>query len=230
MALRRRERALAVRYACSPVTKSHVDPDEVQKQIAAASERAAAAEQSARQEAARHAEAPVAPSARSRWRFGIERHETSEGDTLVIRCYPRKLAFQEDDDPFSLEPRGYLIASLGPAIVVLLSWVVDDWRFTLAASVALLVGLIYAHYARIVRIHITRLDHFVVYHRNPKRQIGLGPVSDLRMDAHGTVRLSMRCKWIRGGRGSASFGLAKLPRADWLTVQQFIAKHRLRGL
>src|SRR5438067_25205 len=84
---------------------------------------------------------PVAPTARSRWSFGVVLHESAEGDTLVIRCYPRKLAFREDDGPFVIEPRAWLIAGVATALVSLVAWLVADSVTALALFGVLLLGL-----------------------------------------------------------------------------------------
>jgi hypothetical protein len=166
---------------------------------------------------------------------GVTPHERARPESLVVRCYPRKLAFAEDDSPFALEPRGWLMAGVATAIVMLVSWMIEDVVTALALFGALGLGLLLAHRTRTVRIHVTRLHQFLIYESDPTRPIGIGPVSDLQMDVHAYPgNHSVRCKWLRA-RGpkwesTQRFELESLPRADWLTVQRFIAKHGLRGL
>jgi hypothetical protein len=217
------------------VAKTPIDADKVARMVAArdaSDEAKSRAAEAAAQLALRE---PVAPTARSRWSFGVVLDESSEGDTLVIRCYPRKVAFTEDESPFVLEPRGWLIAAVATATTVLVSWVIGDLVATLTLALVLALGLILAHRSRTIRIHITRLNQFVVYERDPTRPIGIGRSSDLSMDVHAYPgNNSMRCKWVhaRGPKweSSCSFQLESLPRADWLTVQRFIDKHGLHGL
>src|SRR4051812_6461764 len=195
---------------------------------------ARAASEEAKARAAEEAEdralrEPVAPSARSRWQFHVEYQEGSEGETLVLCCYPRKVAFIEDDNPFALEPRGWLIGGGAIAPVSLVCWWIDDIIAGLLLVALLGLALLLAHRTRILRIHITRLNQFLVYERNPRRPIGIGPLGDLQMDVHaGTA--SMRCSWAHSKGPPRWFQLESLPAADWLTVQRFIKKHGLRGL